>query len=271
MDQATYQKLETVIDRMGRGIAVAVSGGVDSLPLATFVHRHSSVETEMYHAVSPAVPESSTMRVKKLATKEGWMLRCLNAGEFEDQRYLENPVNRCFYCKDNLYRTIVGNTKKQVVSGANIDDLGDFRPGMRAAKRFEVRHPYIEAGLTKESVRELARALGLGGFADLPASPCLSSRVETGIRVNPVVLPRLDKVEKMVSEELSTDTVRCRVRGRGIVIALNDEILSQISDEIKDKLVVTARRLLDEASTTMIAFETYQKGTTFLTKLNVEE
>ena len=88
---------------MAGPLAVAVSGGVDSLTLATFVHRAAGSRVEMFHAVSPAVPGDATARVELLAAAQGWRLRMVDAGEFTDETYLANPVDRCFFCKTNLY------------------------------------------------------------------------------------------------------------------------------------------------------------------------
>ena len=91
--------------------------------------------------------------------------------------YLANPVDRCFFCKTNLYGCIARLTDAQILSGANLDDLQEYRPGLEAAKCHSVRHPYLEAGIDKRAVRSLARELGLGALSELPAAPCLSSRM----------------------------------------------------------------------------------------------
>ena len=88
--------------------AVAVSGGVDSMTLAFIAHRHLGEQVSIFHAVSPAVPASATIRVQAYAAKEGWTLTILDAGEFGDERYMANPANRCFFCKTNLYGTLAG-------------------------------------------------------------------------------------------------------------------------------------------------------------------
>ena len=142
-------------------LAVAVSGGVDSVTLATFAHRTAASRVEMFHAVSPAVPREATERVERLASAQGWRLRIVDAGEFTDKSYLANPVDRCFFCKTNLYGCIASLSDSQILSGANLDDLGEYRPGLNAAKLHSVRHPYLEAKVDKTAVRSLARDLGL--------------------------------------------------------------------------------------------------------------
>ena len=195
------RKLLAVLDEMGP-VAVAVSGGVDSMTLSLVAHRLSQGFAEMFHAVSPAVPVQATRRVRKYARSQGWDLRILNAGEFANGNYMRNPVNRCYYCKSSLYSSISKHTQATLVSGTNLDDLGDYRPGLGAAGEYGVRHPYVEAGIDKRAVREIARGLGLRDLEDLPAAPCLSSRIETGIGIDPDVLVAVNRVERLLSREL---------------------------------------------------------------------
>ena len=173
--------------------AVAVSGGVDSMTLGVLAHRVNP-NIEIFHAVSPAVPIQATERVKKYASQENWRLKIIDAGEIEDPDYLANPANRCYFCKTNLYDTIVASTSSLVLSGTNTDDLGDYRPGLSAAQEHQVCHPYVECGVSKASLRQIALNLGLTDLHDLPAAPCLSSRIETGITINPNVLPVINEV-----------------------------------------------------------------------------
>ena len=162
-------------------IAVAVSGGVDSMTLAYVAHRVLGAQATMYHAVSPAVPDAATSRVRAYAESNGWRLKVISAGEFNDRDYVANPANRCFYCKTNLYGSIASMTDGLIVSGTNLDDLSDWRPGLQAADNHAVRHPFVEARIDKAGVRGIASAYGLDDISALPAAPCLSSRVETGI------------------------------------------------------------------------------------------
>ncbi len=213
-----------------RQIAVAVSGGVDSLTLAAVAHDVLGRDAHMFHAVSPAVPSEATDRTKALAMQRGWDLRIINAGEFSDDRYMANPSNRCFFCKSNLYASIVAVTDRQILSGANVDDLNDYRPGLEAAKDHGVRHPFVEAGIGKEDIRSLARSLGLEGISDLPASPCLSSRIETGIAIDPSVLKLVHDAERHLAGTLSARHIRCRVRAAGIVVEMDADSLSQLNE-----------------------------------------
>lgn len=224
MSMTDLTRLEAALQDMG-SIGVAVSGGIDSLTLATAAHRALPGRVTMHHATSPAVPGEATERTQALAAAEGWTLDVFDAGEFQDPAYRANPVNRCFFCKTNLYGAVAGRAAMrqggQIVSGTNMDDLGEYRPGLEAAKEYGVRHPYVEAGIDKAGVRELARALGLGELSALPSAPCLSSRIETGIRIEAPVLAMVHAVETLVGQRLRPKTVRCRVRARGVVVELD--------------------------------------------------
>jgi uncharacterized protein len=256
--------LESVVQGMGE-IAVAVSGGVDSLTLAAFAHRLVPGRVQMFHAVSPAVQDEGTQRTREHARREGWVLQVIDAHEFDSQDYLRNPVNRCYFCKTSLYGAIRPHTVAQIVSGTNLDDLGEYRPGLIAAREHGVRHPFVEAAMGKPHVRALARELGLGEVAELPSSPCLSSRVETGIAIRPEVLRNIHAVESLVSEHLAPRTVRCRVRNAGIVVELDDTALGQLSDARREQL---AERVLQIFARThpdaTVHFEPYRTGSAFL-------
>ncbi len=256
--------LESVLDAMPR-IAVAVSGGVDSLTLAAFAHRLLPGRVTMYHAVSPAVPGEGTLRTRELASREGWALEVIDAGEFDDTNYRANPVNRCFYCKSNLYGAIRPLTAAQVVSGTNLDDLGEYRPGLVAAREHGVRHPFVEAAMSKAKVRALARQLGLEGVAELPSSPCLSSRVETGIAIDPVVLANIHATERRIAAELEPQTVRCRVRAQAIVVELDGATLERLDGAKTQALAATVREIFAAThGDTLVRFEAYRIGSAFL-------
>jgi uncharacterized protein len=269
MSATARQHLEAVLREIGP-LTVAVSGGVDSLTLAALSHRVLGAGAAMVHAASPAVPAEATARVRAEAAREGWDLRVVEAGEFADPRYRANPVNRCFFCKTNLYGTIRTVTDRQIVSGANLDDLGEYRPGLDAAREHAVRHPYVEAGLDKAAVRALAREIGLGEVAELPSAPCLSSRVETGLRIEPETLAFIHAVEGMVGGALGASharrAVRCRVRAEGVVIELDAPSLAALSAPERDALGL---RIAAAAPPGLagegVRFQPYRVGSAFLT------
>jgi pyridinium-3,5-biscarboxylic acid mononucleotide sulfurtransferase len=264
-DQGVQARLGAVLETIEGPLAVAVSGGVDSVTLATFAHHTAAYRVEVFHAVSPAVPEEATERVKRLANDQGWRLRIVDAREFADESYLANPVDRCFFCKTNLYGCIARHSDAQILSGANLDDLGEYRPGLNAAKLHSVRHPYLEAGIDKRMVRSLARDLRLGALSELPAAPCLSSRVETGIAIRPEVLKAIHAVEQSIAKEFPAGIIRCRVRAKGVVIELDPETLAAIAGKREDELRANADRIFDGiASTLELSFQPYRNGSAFV-------
>jgi uncharacterized protein len=150
----------------------------------------------------------------------------------------------------------------QLFSGTNIDDLGDWRPGLKAAEDYGVRHPFVEAGLTKTDVRALAAAYGLNDIAEMPSAPCLSSRVETGLRIDADALHAIDKVETMLRDQLKPEIVRCRVRADGVVIELDAVALAGISDSVQKEIARDIKKSFARAP--CVSFALYARGSAFL-------
>lgn len=259
-----HDALSRVLHEIG-DCAVALSGGVDSVTLAAVAHGILGRRVEMIHAVSPAVPPAATRRVRELARDREWRLTVLDAGEFADPRYRANPANRCFFCKTNLYGTMAGATDVVLLSGTNLDDLGDWRPGLQAARDHGVRHPYVEAGIDKAGVRALARELGLPDIAELPSAPCLSSRVETGLRIEPDMLRAIDAVETDLRDALGPRTVRVRLRAEQVGVELDDATLARLEDADRR---VWASRIADRFGAALggrpVVFDAYRRGSAFL-------
>jgi uncharacterized protein len=244
---AALARLRAVLAEVDRRV-VACSGGIDSLVLAVVAHRARPSSTTVAHTVTPAVPGDATVRVVAYARREAWNLEIVRSGEFDDESYLANPVDRCYHCKDHLYRALddlaVGTDRRAtVLSGANLDDLGEYRPGLVAAEDHEVRHPYIEAGVGKGEIRSIARHLGLPD-AGLPASPCLASRLYTGTRVTAGRLRAIEAGESLVRERTGIGVVRCRVDDGAVLVEVADDDRSLVDDDI-----------LSEVASVMVAVE----------------
>ena len=253
-------------------VAIALSGGIDSITLASIADLVATSSVEMFHAISPAVAPEASERVRDLSQRMGWKLTEINAGEFSDERYLQNPVNRCFYCKESLYSTIAAiaqKTSAHIFSGTNADDLAEYRPGLEAAAKFNVIHPFAQLGINKLLIRSMARELGLGDLANLPASPCLSSRIETGIPIVPATLALVHRIENRVYQSLKPAIVRCRLRATALVIELDQVSLTTLLAEeqsiFRIQLQGQIQDILDEAEISKeIRFSLYVTGSAFV-------
>ena len=244
-------------------LTVAVSGGIDSITLATYTNKLAKKPLNVAHAVSPAVPKEATKRVKQLALKFNWNLHIINANELGDPRYKANPYNRCFFCKENLYNTIKSCINGIILSGANIDDLSDFRPGLDAAKNANVIHPFINADFSKNHIRNLANEIGLELFSDLPSSPCLASRIETGTEITKSLLNNIEIIEKNIHKYIPNCDVRCRWLNNKVNIQFKYPNISNITSKQKDKIV---RDVISIFSLTKdrIKFSEYKRGSAFI-------
>ena len=177
------------------------------------------------------------------------------------------PSTGATFCKTNLYSTIapLAGAGATIVSGTNTDDLGDFRPGLAAASEHAVRHPYVECGIGKSAVRAIAAGLGLHDLAELPAAPCLSSRVETGIAIDPQVLEAIDACERLVRGATGASTVRCRVRRDAVVVELDDAALACLDASRRGGLRAAVDERMGRAGVSReLRFEPYRMGSAFL-------
>lgn len=259
-------RIHATLDTLDHQV-IACSGGIDSMLLGLVAHRHAPGRVTIAHAVSPAVPPEATARVKALALQEGWMLSIVRSGEFDDECYLSNPVNRCYFCKSNLYDSLVQITTAHsggtVVSGANLDDLGEYRPGLDAAAERGVRHPWIEAQFAKADIRALARALELP-FAELPSSPCLASRLYTGTRVTAGRLRAVHACENHIRQQTGIAVVRCRVRGALLIVELGDADRPAITPGLLADLRALAAQHEPGITDALLDAEAYRPGRAFV-------
>lgn len=193
----TLARLEAVIAGYGPTIT-AFSGGVDSTLVAVVAARVHGERALAVTGVSGSLATSERHAAEQLAAQLGLRHRLIDTHELERPGYRQNAGDRCYHCKTELFERLRALAEAEgyaaIASGDNLDDLGDHRPGLRAAAELEIRKPLIEAGLGKPAIRELARELGLPNHQK-PAAPCLASRVPAGTRVDPEVLHRIEQAE----------------------------------------------------------------------------
>ncbi|WP_261345312.1 ATP-dependent sacrificial sulfur transferase LarE [Tuwongella immobilis] len=193
-------------------VVVAFSGGVDSAVVAKAAALALGDSAVAITADSPSVPRHEIAEAVALAAMIGIRHECVTTSEFESENYRRNDGSRCYHCKDSLYSEIeawIGDRVGTVIcSGANLDDRGDYRPGLTAAAEHRVRHPLQEAGCDKATVRLLAKHWSLPVW-DKPASPCLSSRLAPGLTVTPERTARVEAAEQILR---NLGLRECRVR-----------------------------------------------------------
>ena len=210
-DTAREQALLDVLRRLG-SVAVALSGGIDSTVVACAAKRALGDRAVAVTADSPSVPRAELETARRLARLIGIRHEILATEEFANADYVRNDGSRCYHCKSELYgrleRELPRLGVRYICSGANVDDLGDYRPGLQAAEEYAVRHPLQEAGFTKEAVRRLAKKWDLPTW-DKPASPCLSSRLAPGVAVTPERTARVEAAERFLHDH---GFAECRVR-----------------------------------------------------------
>ena len=194
------ERLEGRLAALGSAV-VAFSGGVDSSVVAAFAARALGRRALAVTAVSPALAEGELAGAREIATAVGIAHEIVSTDELQRDGYRRNDRDRCYHCKTELYVVLSGLALERgyaaLLSGANADDLGDWRPGLRAAAEHGVLHPLLEAGVRKAQVRELARRLSIPS-AEKPATPCLASRIPYGTPVAPATLARIDGAERAV-------------------------------------------------------------------------
>lgn len=184
-----------------RRVIVAYSGGTDSAYLAWASQRALGSDAVAITADSASIPASHKRFAEEFAAECGFRHEYIETHEFDNPDYVKNDKNRCFHCKDELFSCLEAYAAEKgfehIIYGVNKDDLGDYRPGQKAAKLHSVQAPLVDAGLTKAEIRELSRQAGLSSW-DRPASACLSSRIPYGTAVTPQTISVVEQGEDAV-------------------------------------------------------------------------
>lgn len=237
--QEAFGRLTEFIGRTG-GVLVAFSGGVDSSLVLAAARQALGERVLAVTACSPTYPDHEKDQAAAIAQRLGARHEFVDSDEFKDPSYRANPPNRCYYCKQELFRKLQAVAAREglpaIVDGSNADDEGDFRPGRAAAKEFGVRSPLAELGFGKSLIRQMAKARGLPNW-DRPACACLASRIPYGQEITPLRLRRVAQAEAAL-RDIGFRTVRVRDHGTLARIEIpRDEIDRTLRVGIHQRLI----------------------------------
>ena len=220
---------------------IAYSGGIDSSLIAQLANNVlGKKNTLVVIAVSPSLNNKEFKLATNLAKMNNWNFKPIYTQEFSNDNYLKNDLSRCFYCKFELYEKLEKifdlEDYQAIFNGTNFDDLGDFRPGLDAAKKKNIVSPLVKCKITKNEVRQIAKLIGLPNW-DKPAQPCLSSRVPYGVRISMDSLKRIEKAENFLSD-IGFSNFRVRMHGDLAKIEVSEEDFSKFSSyQVREKIV----------------------------------
>ena len=235
-----FENLKRLLSEYGR-IAIAFSGGVDSTFLAHVAYETlGNDNTIALTAVTKLVPESEIDESKTIAVDIGINHHLVKMDLLTSKKINSNPPDRCYVCKKTIFTHLIDEAKKSgfnlLADGSNFDDTGDYRPGMKAIKELGVKSPLIEAGLTKQDIRDLSKELSIKG-SDRPASPCLATRIPYNTGITEPLLKKIELAEKFL-KSLGYNQVRVRAHG--------DIARIEVDANLFDKILRERERIISE-------------------------